>query len=135
MILRLSLASYHLPREVGLAGVFSCLIIPCLSITAGSGFATTELRIIRLDVVDDAYRLWPSAHLTLFVTDLTVNAERDALSVVSQVSGVTDHVVKHVQEDLLLEVSTKKSVALAGRETVAAVTAHASCAKKLSPVR
>ena len=75
-----------------------------MSITAGSGFATTELRIILLEVVDDAHRLWASIHLTMLVDDLTVDAEGDVLNVVSQVSGVTDHVVKCMQEDLLLEV-------------------------------
>ena len=134
-ILRLSLASYRLPRAVGVAGVFSRLITPCLSITAGSGFATTELRIILLDVVDDAHRLWPSVNLTLFVDDLTVDAAGDALSVVSMVAGVTDHVVKHMQDDLLLEVSTKKSVVLAGRASIASIISYASCTGKLSPVR
>ncbi len=50
-ILRLALAAYRLPRVIGIGGVFSRMIIAVCSITAGSGFATSELRVLLLDVI------------------------------------------------------------------------------------
>ena len=52
-LLRLSLAAYRLPRAIGVEGVFSRCIIATRGITAGSGFATTELRALLLDVIDN----------------------------------------------------------------------------------
>ena len=44
VLLRLSLAAYRIRRAVGVAWVFSCTLVATRGITAGSGFATTELR-------------------------------------------------------------------------------------------
>ena len=51
-ILRLSLAAYRAPRRIGIDGVFSRLVVAGRGITAGSGFATTELRVLLLSLVD-----------------------------------------------------------------------------------
>ena len=51
VILRLSLASYRLSRSVGIDGNYSRLIVACRGITAGAGFATSELRVLLLDVI------------------------------------------------------------------------------------
>jgi len=56
-LLRLSIAAYRLPRTVGIEAVYSRLIVAVCGITAGSGFATTELRILLLDVIDSTCRL------------------------------------------------------------------------------
>ena len=64
-LLRLSLAAYRLPRAVGVDAVYSRLVVATLSLTAGSGFATTELHVLLLDVIDDAYRIWPTICMTL----------------------------------------------------------------------
>ena len=50
-LLRLSLAAYRIPRTNGVDGVVSRSINAVLGITAGSGSATTELRMLLLDVV------------------------------------------------------------------------------------
>ena len=64
-LLRLSLAAYRLPRAIGVEGVYSRQIVACRGITAGSGFATTELRILLLDVIDQTYQLYPSLELAV----------------------------------------------------------------------
>ena len=51
------------------------------------------------------------------------------------VSAATDQVVKHLQEGLELEVSAKKSVTVAGRDSIARGIAAISKTKKLSAKR
>ena len=58
-LLRLSLASYRLPRTIGCDGVQSAYLQATRGITAGSGFATTELRILMQEVVVGTHRAWP----------------------------------------------------------------------------
>ena len=50
-ILRLSLAAYRIARTIGTDGVFSKPIVASRGITAGSGFATTELMILLTDLI------------------------------------------------------------------------------------
>ena len=73
-LLRLSLAAYRLPRAVGVEGVYSRPIIATRGITAGSGFATTELRVLLLDVIDSTYVLWPSIDLAVYVDDMSCSS-------------------------------------------------------------
>ena len=49
MILRLSLAAYRLRRSLSVEGVFSRTLRATRGITAGSGFATTELDLLLVD--------------------------------------------------------------------------------------
>ena len=69
IVLRLSLATYRLRRAIGIGGAFSSLIVATRGITAGSGMATTELRVLLIDVVESVSRWWPLAQLTLSVDD------------------------------------------------------------------
>ena len=64
-VLRLSLAAYRLPRRIGIDNMYSRSVIATGGITAGSGFATTELRLLLLDVVDATYIMWPMVQLAL----------------------------------------------------------------------
>jgi hypothetical protein len=119
-VLRLSLASYRLPRSVGVNSVYSRTIIAVCGITAGSGSATTELRLLFLDVIDDTYRMWPSISMALYVDDLTIEGEdEDGTVVRAVVAGATDSVIHMLQVELEMEVSAKKSVAVAGRYKLA----------------
>ena len=78
VILRLSIAAYRLSRAVRIDGVFSRRIRAVRGITASSGFATSELRLLLQDVLQDVIervrRNWsPSiVSLKLYVDDLTV---------------------------------------------------------------
>ena len=112
-VLRLSLAAYRLPRTVGVDGVYSRLIIAVLGITAGSGSATTELRILMLEVVTSATRAFPIIEISLYVDDLTIEAWHKSRQVVACViAAATKHVCDHLQLGLDLAVSVKKSVTL-----------------------
>ena len=57
VILRLSIASYRLLRVISRAGVYSRTILASVGITAGSGFATSELRCLLLEMIDRGYKL------------------------------------------------------------------------------
>ena len=50
----------------------SRLLYALCGITAGSGFATSELTVLVLDVIDSTYILWPSIVLAVFVDDFTI---------------------------------------------------------------
>ena len=54
-LLRMTLAAYRLTRHVGLDGVYSDGYVASRGITAGSGFATTELRLLLLRCIDSTY--------------------------------------------------------------------------------
>ncbi len=70
--LRLSLASYRLPRTLGADRVFSRLVVAAIGITAGAVFATFELRIIMQEVVVGTLGAWPLITITLCVDDATL---------------------------------------------------------------
>jgi hypothetical protein len=50
--LRLSIAAYRLNRRVSINGILSRVVVACRGITAGSTFATTELRLLLLTALD-----------------------------------------------------------------------------------
>ena len=121
--LRLCLQAYRLARSVGIAGLYSKLIVATRGITAGSGSATTELRILLLSLIRVVSRQWPEVMLTLYVDDLSIAMSGLALKVALTVGEVTSFVIRYFEADLGLEVSTKKSVAIASRPRLAQVLA------------
>ena len=134
-LLRLSLAAYRLPRSLGIDGAYSRSVIAVLGITAGSGFATTELRLLLLDVVQSTSRAWPLVTITLYVDDATLEAvHTSAEAVKCTIAGATDHMVEHLQAGLELEVSAKKSVTVACSRGLAAGIAAISRTRKLTAV-
>ena len=93
-LLRLSLAAYRLHHSVGVDGIHSRLIVATRGITAGSGFATTELRILLLDIIDDTYKLQPLIGLAVYVDDMTPYLSGPSrVQVATDVAQVTDHVI------------------------------------------
>ena len=111
-LLRLTLAAYRLMRAVGVDGAFSRVVIATRGLTAGSGFATTELRILLIDVMDAVCVAWPMVELAVYVDDITIDAAAPARHVVRIVAGATNFVVEKIQDVLNLEVFKKKSVAV-----------------------
>ena len=74
-ILTLSLAAYRLKRSVGIDRVYSRCLRACRGIAAGSGFATIELRLLLLDMMEELQRRWaPTLDSKLYVDDLTLDA-------------------------------------------------------------
>ena len=60
-ILRLSIAAYKAPRMIRIDGIMSKPFFPQRSLAAGSGLATTEMRLVMIYLVDSALALAPQA--------------------------------------------------------------------------
>jgi hypothetical protein len=135
VLLRLSLAAYRMQRVIGIEGVFSRLLVATRGITAGAGMATTELRLLLIDVIIVADRNWPLAQLVLYVDDLTVTASAAAEVAVRVVAEVVNFIVLHFQQHLLLEVSATKSLAVGSRMRIARGIAGLMRRRALEPKR
>ena len=68
-LLRLSLAAYRLSRRIGVDGMYSNSVIATRGITAGSTFATVELRVLLMSVVVESRKLWPELSIKLYIDD------------------------------------------------------------------
>ena len=115
-VLRLSLAAYRITRVIGVDSVFSQPVQATRGITAGSGMATSELRLILTDMIYLLRTTFPVA-LKLYVDDLTITASGDGVDAARAVAEATDFAVANFKK-LGLEVSAKKSVATASRPRV-----------------
>ena len=69
-LLRLSLATYRLQRVVRICTSVSREVLACRGITAGSGFATSEMRLAMLSPMDAACKAHPTVVPTAFVDDV-----------------------------------------------------------------
>ncbi len=127
-MLRLSVASYSLPRVVGIGGVFSRRIAPRRGITAGSAFATTELRCMLMRTLDAVVKLHPHASLSVYVDDIVMETTSTARRAASTIIAASLMLCSRIEGDLGMAISTTKSCCTssspaAGRE-VAAALAH-----------
>ena len=133
-ILLMSLAAYRLQRTVGIDGAYSRLVKATRGITAGSGFATSELRLLLLDMMMELQRRWePALSAMLYVDDLNLSAGGRQSEIVDLMQQAVHFVTKVLERDLQLEISAKKSVVVASRPMLAAATA--SKLPKLTAVR
>jgi hypothetical protein len=135
VILRLSLAAYRIARSIGVEGTFSAILIATRGITAGSGFATLELRILLHEAIVIGTRRWPLLQLCLYVDDLTIAASGSSLASLATVTQATDFFVRVFEEGFRLEVSCTKSFAISARPTLAAILARSTRRKVLKPIR
>jgi len=133
-LLRLSLKAYRLARVIAVDGVFSCIVVATCGITAGSCFATTELRLLLTDVLNETYRMWPTIDIALYVDDATLSALGFALDMAVVVAGATDTMVDLMEEGLGLQVSVTKSVTAASRPSIADCVRRLSVTGKLKKV-
>ena len=136
-LLRLSLASYRLLRAVGVDGAYSQLLLATRGITAGSGFATFELRALLMDVVDDVCKNWKLVSISLYVDDMVISSAGPGMQAPIDVAGATDQAVRHMEdkEGLDLTVSVKKSVTSASSMALALATARLSKIRKIKATR
>ena len=134
-LLRLSLAAYRLARSVGVDGIYSRLVVAVGGITAGSCFATSELRLMLLDVYDSTTTLYKTITFSLYVDDANIAAAGHDLDAAIIVSQATDHAVRIMEEELELKVSISKSVAVATRYSLASMLTRISATGKVKPVR
>ena len=134
--LRLSLAAYRLPRVLGADGAYSRLVIAVLGITAGSGFATSELRVLLHEVITSTLCRWPLAIISLYVDDTTIEvAHRSQRVAQATLAAVTDFIVDKLQVELRLGVSAAKSLAIGSSLRAARAVAAACRTKALTAVR
>ena len=135
-ILKLSIAAYRLGRAIGIEGVFSRLIVASRGITAGSGFATAELKVLLQDTMEELHSRW-AVQLTvkLFVDDLTLSACGSPQALVALMVKVLNFVVYQLEQVLKMQVSGTKSKILAGRPALAEAVASRLAYKKVSVAR
>ena len=134
--LRLSLAAYRIPRVLGADGVYSRVVVASRGITAGSVFATTELRLLLHNVIVITMKSWPAVKVTLYVDDATLEAYHRSMRVTqATIAGATDCMVSMLQDDLGLECSAKKSLCVGSCAGLAARVARACRTKMLTPKR
>jgi len=131
-LVRLSLASYRLPRVVGVDGAYSKMLQATRGITAGSVFATTELRLLLTDALDHTLSIWACVDISIYVDDATIEHVGQGDTSAIAVAGATDAFVEFAEKELQLEVSVVKSVATGGTAAIAHLTARISRTKKLT---
>ena len=78
-------------------------------IVAGSGLATTEMRVVMIDIVDAALIQHPSVSPTLFVDDLSSEHAGENSQIVEELGGFNNKVARRIHDDGM-EVSQAKSV-------------------------
>ena len=124
-VLRLSLDSYRMLRTVMVDGACSRTVLAAQGLTAGSGFATEELCVLMLDVMDELEIELPTAGLALYVDDGTVEVDGSQKFVAESLETAIQVLVKGVAQ-VGLELSKTKSVVMATAEKVARYVARAS---------
>ena len=77
-LLRLAIATYRLPRSIRVGEALADLAYALRGIVAGSGAATTEMRLVMITFVDAGLPLFPSIGPTLFVDDLSLERDGEA---------------------------------------------------------
>ena len=97
-VLRLSIAVYKLARVIRISGTVSHGVWAWRGITAGSAFATTEMRIVLINVVDRAMQLYPRVNPVLFVDDLAAEMTGPAEHIVEQLGGFIEHIADFIGE-------------------------------------
>ena len=108
-ILRLAIAAYLGPRRIRIDGALSDIVIPERGLTAGSGTATTELRVLLFRIVDRAWRAFPLVTPTLFVDDLSAEASGGPVTILRELAGFTSQVCRDMTANKL-QVSPTKSL-------------------------
>ena len=111
-LLRLSLSTYLLKRVLRIGGVVSQCMVAFRGITAGSGFATTEMRVILIRIIDRALLVHPMVNPTLFVDDLAADMTAPHKHIVERLGGFIEMVADFIH-DTGQELSKKKSVCTA----------------------
>ena len=114
IILKLSIDAYKLGRVIVIEGVCSHLIYAIRGITAGSVFATIEMRVLLIRCMDRLIYNFPSIDLTVYVDDTSLE------SYGPPIRAVEDAVEASLQlaEDfnmMRMQLSDTKNVCLASR--------------------
>jgi len=111
-LLKLSIQAYLLGRVIVVEGVCSTLIFACRGITAGSVFATIELRVLLIKCMDRVVYRFPSVHLTVYVDDTSLEAVGTPKRIIHEMVGATQ-CLADAFDDLRMELSPTKNVCCA----------------------
>ena len=79
-------------------------------ITAGLGFATTEMRLVMVRVIDRALKLFPTLTPTLFVDYLAAEVCAPAKHAISQMGGFIEYVAEFITDTKQALSTTKSNV-------------------------
>ena len=104
------------------------LITAHRGITAGSGFATSELRVLMLDLIRAVQARWANVVFTkVYVDDLTLSVSGQPQKVIRELAQAIDFAVHILEDRMLMLVSAKKSKVVASKPSIAqAVVEHTS---------
>ena len=121
---------------MGIDGVYSRSVQATMGTTAGSGFATTELRLLLLDVMDAAKYSWRgSLGLTLYVDELTTSVRGASKYVATTLAAVVDFVSDLFGNTIKLQVFRSKSVVVTSKPFLSKEIAKRTLSKVLKPTR
>ena len=70
-------------------------------IVAGSGLATTEMRLVMVDIVDNASQIHRTITPTLFVDDLSCEQSGDDDWIKNELGGFTRLVITRIHNDCM----------------------------------
>ena len=114
-LLRLSIATYKLKRAIRIGGVVSKVFNAVKGITGGSGFATTEMRLVMVRPVDRALKAFPAVTPTLFVDDLAAQVCQPAKRAMQQLGGFIESIAAFVSSTKQMLSTTKSNVTASSR--------------------
>ena len=77
---------------VRVAGCCAKVLRPIRGITAGTVFATIELRLLLIQWLDEATKLSSLVSLTVYVDDISVEAVASETAILRELSVVAQHV-------------------------------------------
>ena len=118
-ILRLSVAAYRMGKRISINGLLSSVIIACRSITAGSAFATTELRLLLLSALDEVAAAFPTLPLMVYVDDMFLASFGSDMYVCRMLPAAVRLLARELHA-MQLEVSLTKSEGIASSQACAA---------------
>jgi hypothetical protein len=111
-MIRLAVATYRMRRVLRVGDAISQEVIAVCGITAGSGSATTEMRVTMIRIIDRALIVHPVVEPTLFVDDLADEVAGSPRWIRRQLGGFILMVCRLLTADGN-ETSAKKSFFLA----------------------
>ena len=123
-LLRLTLAAYQLARATGITRTFSKIIRATRGITAGSTFATGELRVLLITSFDRARRYFPRCNLSVYVDDVGAELAATRKLIMEELVPLVLFLAEEFTR-LRLEVSPTKNMCLASTAELGRALAEA----------
>ena len=116
-LLRLSIATYKMKRVIRIRKVVSGVVVAIRGMTVGFGFATTEMRVVMINLVEKTLEAHPSVTPTLFVDDLAAEAAGPDLWIEEELGGFII-IIADGFRDNQFELSRTKSLVTASTDAL-----------------